>query len=255
MNITDLRDRDRERRRYEEIIHKVKELMLQGKLGPGDKLLPERQLAEILGVSRASVREALTVLQAMGILEVTPGGGTYVREFSLTDLVQPFAVVAIREYRQVQDLLEVRKVLEVRAAEMAAERAQPSDLALIYEDARAFKEDIEAGRSPDESDSNFHAHIAAATKNGVLISVMSMLSTLYRETYGPTRLRLVTAAGADYVADHFKVYEALKDQDVKGAGAAMAAHVERILSAFRQLEHQEGERHRGPRRTAQGGQR
>lgn len=234
MEIVDLRGR--EQRCYQRIIHKIKGLMLEGQLRPGDKLLPERQLAEVLGVSRASVREALTVLEAMGIVEVSPVGGTYVRRFSLGDLVQPFAVVALREYYDVLDLLEVRKMLEIEAAGLAAIRARAADLVSIHDDAVRMREDIEAGRSPDESDSDFHAHVAAAAQNRVLSSVMSLLSTLYRETYGPTRLRLVAVGGRDYVSDHFQIYEAIRARDAVAAQAAMAAHMNRIISGFRELE-------------------
>ena len=239
MELTDARER--EQRRYQQIIERIKSLIVDGKLSPGDKLLPERQLAEILGVSRASVREALTVLQAMGVLEVTQGGGYYVREFSLSDLVQPFAMMAIQEQRDVADLLEVRKVLEVQAAELAATRAQATDLLLLGEDAQRFKVDIECDRNSDDSDSDFHAHLAAATHNRVLASVMSMLGTLYRETYGPTRFRLVTAGGPEYSADHFLIYEAIRDRDVSRARTAMASHIDRIISAYRALETTPGE--------------
>ncbi|HEY3314060.1 MAG TPA: FadR/GntR family transcriptional regulator [Bacillota bacterium] len=228
--------RDREKRRYEDIINRIRTLMIEGRLSPGDKLLPERQLAEMLGVSRGSVREALTVLQTMGVIEVSPGGGAYVRQVRFSDLIQSFAFVAFKEYQAVVDLLEVRKVLEVEAVALATSRAQPSDLTRILEDVVRFNRDVEAGLMPDESDSDFHAHIAEATENKVLASLMSMLSGLYRETYGPTRMRLVAAAGRAYAQDHRLIYEAMKRSDVDQACLAMAAHLDRIISGFRELE-------------------
>ncbi|MCZ7664721.1 MAG: GntR family transcriptional regulator [Thermoleophilia bacterium] len=105
--------RKRKARLYESIVEQIEALIREKTLAPGDQLLPERQLAEQLGVSRAAVREALTALAARGLIEITPGGGAYVREARIESLIDPLATVMLKERDNVFDLLEARRILEV----------------------------------------------------------------------------------------------------------------------------------------------
>ena len=89
--------RKKRERVYEQIVEQIQQLIRDKVLSPGDQLLPERQLAEKLGVSRAALREALTVLVSRGLIEITPGGGAHVRESSIEDLVDPLAAVMLKE--------------------------------------------------------------------------------------------------------------------------------------------------------------
>ena len=102
---------------YEEIVEQIKELFAQGDLKPGDKLLSEREFAERLQVSRASVREALSALEAMGLIEIKPGEGTFIRQMGVSSIIEPLALLLLMEKDQVFELFELRKILEVEAAD------------------------------------------------------------------------------------------------------------------------------------------
>ena len=113
---------------YEEVIEQVKKLIIDGKLQPGDKLLSERELAEKLGVSRASVREAFSALEMMGIITIRPGEGSFVRQVSYEEMLEPLSFLLQVDIDNVMQLLEVRKILEVEVATLAATRAKRKTL-------------------------------------------------------------------------------------------------------------------------------
>ncbi len=108
---------------WEEIVEQLKTMITNGELEPGDKLPSERDMSESMGVSRASVREALITLEAIGILEIKPGEGTFVRQTSDAETFAPLAMVLALERNPGAQMMEVRRVLETEMAALAAERA------------------------------------------------------------------------------------------------------------------------------------
>lgn len=127
---------------YEEIVEQIKELFAQGDLKPGDKLLSEREFAERLQVSRASVREALSALEAMGLIEIKPGEGTFIRQMGVSSIIEPLALLLLMEKDQVFELFELRKILEVEAAGLAALRATSEDVERMFEVIKKMEEDL-----------------------------------------------------------------------------------------------------------------
>ena len=87
--------RTKRHRLYKDIISQIRQLIQDGTLKPGDQLLPERKLAEKLGVSRTAIREALTALDSMGFIEITPGGGSYVKEIDIENVIEPLALIIL----------------------------------------------------------------------------------------------------------------------------------------------------------------
>src|SRR5215472_3422191 len=112
----------RRTRVYHEIVDQIRELIADGRIKPGDRLPPERELAELFKASRNSVRDAIRVLEQMGLTESRQGDGTYVRSVSAEDLAEPLALIVLQSRTQMRELLEVRRVLEPALAEFAAER-------------------------------------------------------------------------------------------------------------------------------------
>ena len=112
---------------YEEIVEQLRELISTGTFNPGDKLPSERDMAQMLGVSRASVREAVVALQAMGVLDVKPGEGTFVSASMNSEMIEPLALVLSVERNPLAQLMEVRRILEAEAAALAAQRATEQD--------------------------------------------------------------------------------------------------------------------------------
>src|SRR5205085_11974073 len=108
---------------YEEIVRQIKTMIAEGRLKSGDQLPPERDLAEKFLVSRTSVREALRVLESVGLIEIRPGEGTFVREVSVDALVEPLALVLLSQREMIGELFEARRLLEPTIAGLAARRA------------------------------------------------------------------------------------------------------------------------------------
>src|SRR3989475_9716028 len=107
---------------YEEIVRQVKQLIAEGRLKTGDRLPPERELAEKFVVSRTSVREALRALESLGFIEIRAGEGTFVREMSVDELVGPLALVLTSQREAIGELFEARRGLEPAIAALAAGR-------------------------------------------------------------------------------------------------------------------------------------
>src|SRR2546430_8105791 len=119
----------RKTRIYEEVASQIQRLITDGRLRPGDHLPPERELAERFGVSRTSVRDAIRVLELMGLLEPRQGEGTVVRDLSPDSLVSPLASLLVRNRTLLADLLDVRKMIEPALAARAAVHASGHELA------------------------------------------------------------------------------------------------------------------------------
>src|SRR6056297_4335974 len=98
---------------YEQIIEQIRELIYEGELKKGDRLPSERQLKKDLGVSRASIREAFSALEMIGLIESRPGEGTFIKERFDDNLVDPLSLVLILNENVEEELLELRRVLEV----------------------------------------------------------------------------------------------------------------------------------------------
>src|SRR6266851_3407107 len=113
---------------YEEIVRQIRTLISEGKLKSGDRLPPERDLAERFRVSRASVREALRSLESMGLIEIRLGEGTFVREISVDSLIEPLALVILTQREAVGELFEARRLLEPPIAGLAARRSTKEEV-------------------------------------------------------------------------------------------------------------------------------
>ena len=145
---------------YEDIVRQVRALIADGHLKSGDRLPPERDLADRFRVSRTSVREALRSLQARGLIEIRAGEGAFVRDVSVEALVEPLALVILPYREAVGELFEARHLLEPAIAALAARRATREELAemerILAEQAR----EVAHGRTGMAQDSALHAAIA-----------------------------------------------------------------------------------------------
>lgn len=236
--------RKRRERVYEQIVEQIQQLIRDKVLSPGDQLLPERQLAEKLGVSRAALREALTVLVSRGLIEVTPGGGAYVRESSIQDLVDPLAAVMLKERENIFDLLEARIILEIGAVKLAAARADKGDLYEIRGAALESNERMRSGSIADDPDVDFHLTIARAAHNPVLLSMMSMISSLDRELYGPSTRRILENPGRVelFAEQNLAICAAIQDRDPELAGRLMSEHLSMTSEDLRRIYGEEAAR-------------
>lgn len=168
----------RRSRLYEGIVRQIQDLIGARHLTPGDRLPGERELADVLSVSRASVREALRVLHYIGVVDVRPGEGTFVAMTPPTPL-DPSMYSLLSERTALLDLLEARRILEEGIVHLAARRATRDDLEAIEEFLAQRAPALEAGKRDVESDLQFHALLAEATGNMMLVSAMRHLNEMW----------------------------------------------------------------------------
>jgi GntR family transcriptional repressor for pyruvate dehydrogenase complex len=227
------------------IARQLETMILEGVLKTGEKLPPERELAQRFSVSRPSLREALQKLENAGFLESRHGGGTFVRNVVASSLTEPLADLLARHPQAALDFIELRGTLEGMSAFYAADRGTAEDRAMLTRRFEAMVEAHEtpelAGREEDERDADFHIAIAEASHNVILLHVMRSLLGMIRKDVVFNRAQLYAEPGArDLLLDqHRAVYEAIMARDPEGARAAAQAHmahVARVLQAFRQDE-------------------
>ncbi len=218
------------RRIYEEVAEQIRMLVSEGQLKPGDRLPSERDLAERLQVSRASVREALSALEMMGLLEIRSGEGTYIKQVNIDSVVAPLAWVISMEKDTVLELLEVRKILETQAAGLAAERAEDEELQEIAEALEDMHNDLLAGKFGDASDHNFHHAIARATKNNILVQLMNAISDTMFQTLKTSRQKLNEVEGWQerLYKEHEAIFKAITDKKQDEAISLMLQHLEGV---------------------------
>lgn len=208
---------------------KVAELMLETimsrKLEVGDKLPSERELGEQFGVSRTVVREAVRALAAKGVIEVRSGSGLRVAAVDAASVRESISLFLRGGPVDLQLVHEVRAVLEVHIAGLAAERATPSDITRLraaHDEMTAASNDVE-GAARD--DLEFHRAIAMATHNDLFLllldSIASALIDIMRENLG---------AGSTPMAleQHRRILDSIVARDVEGARIAMATHLEDV---------------------------
>jgi GntR family transcriptional repressor for pyruvate dehydrogenase complex len=165
----------------DEIVVQLKSLVFQGKLKAGEKLPPERELARSLNVSRVSLREALTTLQGMGLLEIQQGNRTFVRPITTRSTYDPLVSFSKSSPQNVLKLIEVRKYLEMGCTALAAERATDKEIKQLESILKQMEEDFEKNRLGAKSDLDFHNTIAEATHNEAYTHMMKTMYDLLQE--------------------------------------------------------------------------
>ena len=165
----------------DEIVNQIKTLIGEGRLKPGDRLPPERDLIKDFGVSRPSLREALNTLAAMGFLELK-GRRTFIKSVASESVQNPLSLLIKADTQKIFDLIEVRKAIEAGGASLAAQRASKEDIKQLAEIIEAMKKAFEEGRSWEKQDADFHLGIAQATHNTIQIHMMSTIYDLLRES-------------------------------------------------------------------------
>src|SRR5437763_11583274 len=136
-------------RLYEQVVQRLREHVADSGLKTGDRLPPERELAERLGVSRASIKQAIVVLEVQGLVEVRHGGGTYLRSDTLA--VEPVEKLVERR-RRLPDVLDAREAVETKLAELAAMRRTDADLAEMDAARDMMRDEIAAGKLGEEGE-------------------------------------------------------------------------------------------------------
>ncbi len=216
----------------EEIADRIRVLILDGTL-PADKPLPgERQLAARFGVSRGSVRDALRVLETIGLIETRHGQGTFPHELDVDRLVAPLASVLTYRSDLREELVDVRRMFEPAVARVAAARHSEEDLADLERIVEVQRRKLKSGGSAIVEDTAFHAVLARATQNRVVIRIMATLNDLLIESRKLTLKQKGRPARS--LEGHEAVVAALRRRDPEGAAHAMHNHIDQIADLMRQ---------------------
>jgi GntR family transcriptional repressor for pyruvate dehydrogenase complex len=208
---------------YEEIVRQVKQLIAEGRLKTGDRLPPERELAEKFVVSRTSVREALRALESLGLIEIRPGEGTFVRQVSVDALVGPLALMMTSQREAIGELFEARRVLEPAIAALAASRATPDEVQEMERILESQAREVAAGRTGLAEDAAFHTAVGAAAHNHAITrivhAIMDLLTQSREESLNtpgrPTRSH----------QDHRRILQAIARRNSSAARQAMLDHL------------------------------
>jgi GntR family transcriptional repressor for pyruvate dehydrogenase complex len=216
----------------------IRDLIFRGQLRPGEQIMPERDLAGALGVSRPTVREAIKQLVTMGLLEHRQGQGTFVRSVSEQRDLNPLAAMIEGHSPTLEELLEVRMGLEGQSVSLAAQRATPEDIQVLEKALHQMLEENRAGRLGIEADVSFHMAIAFATKNTVQVHIMKTFYDLLH--YGiQENLHYLyeDPANLDVIGrQHTRIFQAIRDHDPEAAYAAMKQHITFVLDFFRERQ-------------------
>ncbi len=206
-----------------EVARRLMDLFTSGSIDAGTRLPPERQLATTLGVGRSAVREALAALEILGIVDVRPGSGTYLRGTASDLLPQTLRWGLLIGEKSTADLLDLRSGLEIYVARLAAARASASDLDALDESLERMRAASGELKSFARADSDFHAALAAAAGNGTLVDLLHVIRSLlqvYADRAVHDEGEALTAIG-----EHEKVLLAVKGRDEDAAASAMAGHM------------------------------
>lgn len=218
----------------DEIVKQVMSLISEGKLKPGDRLPPERELIKQFGVSRPTLREALNSLVAMGFLEVKHAKRTFVKSVTSERMQDPLSLLLKTDTKKIFDLIEVRKAMEAWGAFHAAQRATEEDIKQLESITEEMQAAFDEGRSWQKQDADFHLAMAQATHNTIQTHLMSTVYNLLRESVArvftdPKKVKRL-------LQHHYRIFSAIKNHSPEKARERTLEHlnyVESEVKAFR----------------------
>lgn len=222
----------------EEIVGQIKELITKGELGPGQKIPSERDLATMLGVSRPSVREAIMVLEAMGLVESRQGGGTFVRSLGQETITDPLSRLVEGDPRLQKSLTEVRMGLETWSAYLAASRATDDEIAEMKSLYATMEAQAASGGWDPDVDARLHYSITAATHNTLQLHILESIRAVFQSTIHDALIEFYRREGyVDLLLRHHRqIVEAIADRDPEGARTAMIEHLRFVEEKFIQVQ-------------------
>lgn len=212
---------------YEQVIEKIKEMIVSGKLKKGDKLPPERELVDQLQASRASIREALKALQIIGLIESRQGGGNYIRESFEGSLFEPLSIMFSLQNSRPEEILELRKIIEVETAALAAKNINDEELieikGIIDQIKESYDEELNA-----KLDKELHYKIANASGNFLVVVILTAVSSLVDSFIKDARKRILTQVeNREILIEHHEnLYNALIDHNKGRAAEVMRKHLD-----------------------------
>lgn len=211
----------------EEIVEQIKTLIKESKIEPGEQLPPERKFAEMLGVGRPTLREALNHLEARGFLEIRKRQGVFVKNISSTLVSDTIHQIFREDKGMLPYLYEVRKDIELAGAYLAAQRRTDEDLALIEFSICKMETDLAAGSITISDDIGFHIAIARSTHNFLRVHILNHLFDISGEFLDSVLKELAkeNANLPSVIQQHRRILEAIKTKNAQKAHDEMQKHL------------------------------
>jgi GntR family transcriptional regulator, transcriptional repressor for pyruvate dehydrogenase complex len=206
----------------DEVISRFKELIERGVFVPGRRLPPERDLAEALAVSRPTLRQSMRALQIMGVIKARQGSGSYLADSAGDIMRVPVEFALAFKNVAKTDLFETRRTLEVKLASLAAERRTLDDLEAMRASLREMEKAMGDPEAWCRTEPRFHNCIVQAARNGVMTTIMEMLSQMLTASRKET-VRLLSDYSSSY-RSHENIYLEIEKQDPAAAGKMMLEH-------------------------------
>ncbi|QYF85481.1 FadR family transcriptional regulator [Brevibacterium sp. PAMC21349] len=206
-------------------------MIRSGSLKPGEQLDSIQQLAENFQVGRPAIREALSALSSMGLIEIKQGEGTFVKTFDPAIMNHPLSTALLMDQDNIKHLLEVRKILESGTAEVAAKKRTEENLIELKDMLFNMDKVSDDEELSDKADISFHVAVANASQNELLITLMNHVSELMTEKMRDIRrvaLYSEEMTLKQLYQQHVRIYDAIVAQDEDGARSAMLFHLQSV---------------------------
>ena len=202
----------------------ILDMVISGGLSPGERLPPERELCELLGVSRTVVREALNLVEARGLISIEHGRGAVVSGGEPRAVRDTLGLLLRVQPKTLWELLEMRGILEVEVAGLAADRAGPEDVEGMRLQVEKMRGSIGAPEGYVDADVEFHALLARGARNGVLLTMLDPIVDLLRASRRVSATRRPGSA-LRALGEHEEILRRVEAGDVEGAQREMRAHL------------------------------
>ncbi len=228
----------------DEIIEQFKGMLSRGELKPGDELPSEREMADMIGVSRPPLREALNVLQAMGFIEIKPRSKIVVKSLAEKALEDPLSLLIAEDIDRLFELLEIRRAMETWVARQAARRATPADIEKLEKILGRDQDNLRHHRDDAKTDADFHVAVALATHNTLFSHLMASCYQILWDTQKVSRQRIFRKKGnrENIAGQHVKIFEAVRDRDAARAGEEAKRHIDFVEKELRAIMEKEKRR-------------
>jgi len=219
-------------RLVDRVVGEIEELIISGQLQPGMKLPPERELTEQLGVSRTVVREASHILVAKGLLDSRPGVGTTVRKMTENQVAESLSLLLKTRAEDASffDLCQVRRILEVEIAGLAAQQATEEEIEHLKQVVAEMERVQDTPKLLSTKDTDFHRALAQTSHNPILVVFVDLIRDLMREYSELINPHIDPRKHV--LPDHHRIVEQIAAKNVEGARQAMYAHLDQILKNY-----------------------
>jgi len=233
------------RKIFDEVYDQLISLISNGKLKPGEKLPPERDLARDLKVSRQSIREALKKAESKGLIKVRQGEGTFILSAASDLMESPFLTMMTEEVGKIYEFIEIRKLIEAWCAEKAAEFTTAKELKKMEKALSEMEKLIDSREILGKPDIDFHIAIAEASHNTLMVHMMTTIKQIFLSMFKISNFTRRPGKNRILIKQHQEIYEAIKSRNPKLARQKMESHLQFVESEWRE----EIRRHRVKKRS------